>query len=83
MNYNAHIHIMPHDTILDPQGQAVNDSLKKLGFQTIENVRVGKKISFSIHADSKEIAQNKAKEACEKLLVNKIVESYKIEILEN
>ncbi len=80
MTFKAEIDIMPHKALLDPQGKAVTNSMKNVGLEEITNVRVGKHISLEVDADSEESASAKVKEACEKLLVNKIVETYEFEI---
>lgn len=80
MKFKAEIDIMPLKALLDPQGKAVNSSLKTLQLTEINNVRIGKHISLEIDADQEEIAKAKVEEACKKLLVNHLMESYKIEI---
>jgi len=71
---------MPHKELLDPQGKAVNNGLHKMGLNAIQNTRIGKNIELTIDATSKEDADTQAKEACEKLLVNKIMEQYSYSI---
>lgn len=82
MKYKAHIEIMPHENLLDPQGKAVSNSMKNLNLNEITNVRIGKHITLNVEAASKEEASKKTDEACKKLLVNQIMESYKFTILE-
>lgn len=77
MKFLAEIYVMPHKELLDPQGKAVNNGLHKMGLASIENVRIGKKIELSIEANNQEEADSITKEACEKLLVNRIMEQYK------
>lgn len=73
------ITISIRNTILDPQGKAVEHSLKSLGFDEIEDTRIGKYIELRINAKTKEEAERISKEACEKLLANSVMEDYKIE----
>lgn len=75
------INISIRKTILDPQGKAVEHSLKSLGFNSIEDTRIGKYIELKINADSKEEAERISKEACDKLLANPVMEDYSFEIL--
>jgi len=63
MKFIAEINVMPLKALLDPQGKAVNQSMNKIGFDTVENVRIGKHISFTIQASSKDEAENKVDEA--------------------
>jgi phosphoribosylformylglycinamidine synthase subunit PurS len=72
----AHIDIMPHAQILDPQGKAITSSLKNLGLPEIENIRVGKHITLEIKAENEKNAHEKVEEACRLLLANLIMEQY-------
>jgi phosphoribosylformylglycinamidine synthase subunit PurS len=83
MKFRAEIDIMPLKALLDPQGKAVTGSMKNLGLPEIENVRIGKHITFEVEATSKEEAKAKTTTACKKLLANEIMESFEIEIFEN
>jgi phosphoribosylformylglycinamidine synthase len=76
MKFVAEIKVMPHKELLDPQGKAVNNGLHKMNLNAIQNVRIGKNIELHLEAASREDADKQTKEACEKLLVNKIMEQY-------
>lgn len=82
MKYTAHINVMPLKELLDPQGKAVNNSLHNLGLAAVENVRIGKHITLSIEADSKEAAASITEEACKKLLANPVMEQFDFTIVE-
>ncbi len=82
MNYTAHINIMPHKALLDPQGKAITASMTNIGLPQIHNVRIGKHITLEITADTKALATQAADDACKKLLCNQIMEEYTIEITE-
>jgi phosphoribosylformylglycinamidine synthase len=81
--FRAEIDVMPLKALLDPQGKAVTGSMKNIGIPQIQNVRIGKHITLEIEAASKDEAKSKVNEACEKLLCNKIMEFYEVEIFEN
>lgn len=76
MKFKAEIKIMPLRELLDPQGKAVERGLKNLELNTISNVRIGKHVVLEIEADTKEEAELKVADACDKLLANKVMESY-------
>ena len=80
MKYIAEINIMPLKALLDPQGKAVTNSMKNLGFTSVTNVRVGKHITLEIDADSEQHAGEKVDEACRKILSNPIIEGYEYSI---
>ena len=82
MKFIAEIDIMPHKAILDPQGKAVSSSVKKMGFNTIDQVRIGKHISLEIEADNKDSAYQQVEKACKELLANPIMEGFSIELQE-
>ena len=81
MQYKAEIDIMPLKALLDPQGKAVTSGLKNLGFSEIENVRIGKHITFEVEGKNKKDAERKVEMACKKLLANEIMESYEFRLI--
>lgn len=78
--YIAEIEVMPHKTLLDPQGKAVLMGLKNLSVTSVNDVRVGKHIQLLINSDNEKEAYNIAELACQKLLHNPIMENYQIKI---
>lgn len=60
--------------LLDSAGRAVADALHSLGFNEVEDVRIGKVVELSV--------QNGAKpdidEMCRKLLANPVIENYEV-----
>lgn len=82
MKYTAHINVMPHKELLDPQGKAVNNSLHNLGITQIQDVRIGKHITLQIEAANKEEAQQLTENACKKLLANLVMESFEYNLVE-
>ena len=80
MKFIAEINVMPLKEILDPQGKAVTGSMRNLGLQEIQNVRIGKRITLEMEAISESVAKEKVEQACKKLLANLIMESYDYEL---
>jgi phosphoribosylformylglycinamidine synthase len=80
MRFKAEIDVMPLDALLDPQGKAVTGSMKNIGLDAIDGVRVGRHVRLFVEAASKEEAEEMVEEACRKLLANQIMESYSYEI---
>lgn len=80
MKFIAEIDVMPLKEILDPQGKAVTGSMKNLGLENIQNVRIGKHITLEIEAVDETAASARVEEACTKLLANLIMESYSFEL---
>ena len=69
--------------VLDPEGQAIKTSLSNLGFENLNDVRTGKQIILDFEKLEENEAVLKAKKMCEDLLVNTVIEKYKINILRN
>ncbi|HTN46442.1 MAG TPA: phosphoribosylformylglycinamidine synthase subunit PurS [Flavipsychrobacter sp.] len=82
MKFTAHINIMPLKELLDPQGKAVNGSLHNLGLHQVQDVRVGKHVTISLEAASKEEAAKLTEEACKKLLANQVMEAFDFNVQE-
>ncbi len=73
--------VRPKGGILDPQGEAVERSLRQLGFEVGE-ARVGRVIDLEVDAPSAEDARSQLERMCENLLANPLIESYEIELEE-
>ncbi|CAI8363343.1 MAG: Phosphoribosylformylglycinamidine synthase subunit PurS [Cryomorphaceae bacterium] len=80
MKFTAEINVMPQKALLDPQGKAVGANLKNIGLDALTNVRIGKHVTLEVEADTKEAAEAMVKEACEKLLINPVMESFEFEV---
>jgi len=80
MIYTAHITIMPLKELLDPQGKAVIGGLSNLGISNIKDVRIGKRITLQVEADSSDAAQVIAEDATKKLLANPVMEQFEIQM---
>lgn len=69
------------ESVLDPQGVAVKDSLHRLSYQEVEEVRVGKYIELTLNKNVVDL-DTKVREMCEKLLANMVIEDYRYEVEE-
>ena len=77
----ATVLVRPKQGILDPQGQAVEQSLRKLGF-AVAQARVGRVVDVDVDAASVEEARERVEEMCRQLLANPLIESYEVEVHE-
>jgi phosphoribosylformylglycinamidine synthase len=66
--------------VLDPQGNAVERSLHSLGYQEVQDVRVGKFVELNLQAGSREAAEGRIREMCDRLLANPVIENFHYEI---
>ena len=64
--------------VLDPQGKVVQNTLVNLGMNNLKYVRQGKHFEIDVNESNETVAQKKIDEMCKKLLVNLIIEDYKI-----
>ena len=67
--------------VLDPQGKVVQNTLVNMGMNSLKNVRQGKHFEIEIEEKDQKSAEKKIEEMCKKLLVNLIIEDYKINII--
>ena len=77
------VNISLKEGVLDPEGQAIKTSLSNLGFENLNDVRTGKQIILNFINLEENEAILEAKKICEDLLVNSVIEKYKINILRN
>jgi phosphoribosylformylglycinamidine synthase subunit PurS len=75
----ATVLVRPKPGILDPQGQAVESSLRQLGFP-VGDARVGRVVDLEIDAADAVAARAEVERMCEQLLANPLIESYEIEL---
>ena len=68
--------------VLDPQGKAIERSLHTLGYSEVQDVRAGKYLELEMTATSRQNAELRVREMCDKLLSNTVIEDYRFEIQE-
>ena len=64
--------------VLDPQGKVIHQTLDGMGFEDVNGVRQGKYFEIDTKENDKKKAQEKVDKMCKKLLVNLVIENYKI-----
>ncbi len=70
--------IRPKDAILDPQGDAVGASLRKLGFP-VRDARVGRVVQLDVGAEDEGDARKQVEQMCADLLANPLIEVFEVE----
>lgn len=66
--------------VLDPQGKAIERSLHTLGYEEVREVRAGKYIELELAGTSRDSAELRIREICDKLLANPVIEDFRYEI---
>ncbi|MEB3359564.1 MAG: phosphoribosylformylglycinamidine synthase subunit PurS [Synechococcales bacterium] len=79
-HYLAQIHITLRPSVLDPAGTAVQSGLHHLGFEGVDQVRIGKYVELRLTAANTAAAQQQVDQMCDQLLANPVIENYRFEI---
>ena len=75
----ARVYVTLKEGILDPQGKTVLRALKSLGYEEVDDLRIGKYMELSLDGDDEKL-EARVVEMCEKLLANPIIENYRVEV---
>ena len=73
----AVVTVMPREGVLDPQGEAIRRALGSMGFGGVQGVRQGKRLELDLDPGDGEA---EVRRMCEALLVNAVIEDYRIEM---
>ena len=73
--------VRPKVGILDPQGEAVQASLRTLGF-AVSGARVGRIVDLELDATDPDEARAEVERMCVELLANPLIESVEIQMVE-
>jgi len=76
----ALVYVTLKSGVLDPQGKAVGNSLQRLGFDEVREVRQGKFMEIELEGQDPEAAKARLSEMCEALLANTVIEDYRVEV---
>jgi len=74
--FHSNVTITLRKSILDPQGKAVEQAVHSLGITTVQGLRIGKHIEFSLESPTQEEAERVTEQVCKKLLANPVMEDY-------
>ena len=66
------------NSVLDPQGKAIQNTLNGMSFSNVKDVRQGKFFEINVNEKNEEKAKSQVEEMCKKLLANLVIEDYKI-----
>ncbi len=80
--YEVKVYVMYKESILDPQGEAVKSAIHRLGYDEIQEVRMGKYFEMKVTKKEKSFIEKRIEEICDRLLANVTMESYQYEIME-
>ena len=72
------VYVTLKPSLLDSAGRTVSGSLQKLGYDELDDVRIGKLIELKV----KNYSEDRVKSMCDRLLANPVIEDYKIEVVQ-
>lgn len=78
--YNVKVYVTYKESILDPQGEAVRGAVHRMGFDEIEDIRIGKYFEIKVSDTADRSVEEVIETICDKFLANVVMESYRYEI---
>ncbi len=79
--FRLEVRVKPRPGLLDPEGKAVHHALQSLGWDGVQDVRVGKAIYIDLEAASSDAAIEAAEAMCRKILANPVTEDYEVSVV--
>lgn len=73
---------MLRPSVLDPAGTAVQSGLRQMGYENVEQVRIGKYIELILSAPDENSARKQVERMCDQLLANPVIENYRFDLKE-
>jgi phosphoribosylformylglycinamidine synthase PurS subunit len=80
--YNVKVYVTLKKSIADPQGNAIKNALLSMGYNGVEDVRMGKMIEVRLDGLSRSQIEESVEGMCQRLLANTVIEDYSFEITE-
>jgi len=78
----AHVWVMLKNTVLDPQGTAIQHALASLGFAAVRDVRQGKFFVLQLEGLDRAAAQQQVERVAREVLTNPVIEEFRFEIVD-
>ena len=76
--FSLEIRVIPRPGLLDPEGKAIQNALRSLDYEQVQEVRVGKLLYMDVEAASAQEARDGAEAMCRRLLANPVTEDFEI-----
>jgi phosphoribosylformylglycinamidine synthase subunit PurS len=74
------VEVMPKPELLDPQGQAVQKAMARLGITGVDSVRQGKRFEIQVEGQLTEDRMAELEHLAETLLANPVIEDYTVTV---
>jgi phosphoribosylformylglycinamidine synthase len=79
--YQAQIYVTLRPSVLDPAGTAVQSGLAQMGYENVEQIRIGKYIELMLQATDEATAREQLELICDRLLANPVIENYRFDLM--
>ncbi|MDJ0554789.1 MAG: phosphoribosylformylglycinamidine synthase subunit PurS [Microcoleaceae cyanobacterium MO_207.B10] len=79
--YQAQIYVTLRPSVLDPAGTAVQSGLAQMGYENVEQIRIGKYIELILQATDEAKAREELEQICDGLLANPVIENYRFDLM--
>jgi phosphoribosylformylglycinamidine synthase PurS subunit len=76
----ARVYVTLKKSVFDPQGKAVHDALRSMGYSGVADVRQGKFFEVALEGLGTERARETVEEIARKVLSNPVIESCRVEV---
>lgn len=76
------VEIRNRPSVFDPEGEAIQAGVERLGHDDVESVRVGKIVEMEFESDDREEIRRRIDEICREFLVNPVIERYSVEFID-
>ena len=76
----ARVYVTLKPSVNDPQGLTIHGGLKMLGFNSVQQVRMGKFLEIQLEEPNREAAEARVDQMCRKLLANPVIEDYRFDL---
>ena len=78
--YQAKIYVTLRPSVLDPAGTAVRSGVRQMGYENVEQIRIGKYIETTLTAENEDEARRQLDEICDRILANPVIETYRFDL---
>ncbi len=78
--YQVKVFVTLRPSVLDPAGTAVQKGLSHMGYNNVEQLRIGKYIELTLTAADEAAARQQLDRMCDQLLANPVIENYRFEL---
>ncbi|MGX7030024.1 phosphoribosylformylglycinamidine synthase subunit PurS [Vagococcus zengguangii] len=75
------VYVTYKQSVLDPQGEAVKGAIHQLGYEGVQDVRIGKYFELKVKQTAEPV-EEVIETLCDQLLANVNMETYRYEIVE-